>query len=232
MSGRVQELINNTEVEEKMAAIKTQRDTRHWIITGVIAVACLAVGVGIGVSISGDSESTHIETKTQTTTETDAVQEQVTADQAETREPEQKTAKVGEAVPVHTSNGDIEVSAVGFVNSQSAYDQFSLSSMISDGKGIGILLMTVTNVSYDDQYNPGYVLLDPDVRVEDEKGVTISPKNEGYGYDGYEDAPGGFFPLADGQTKNICVYYVIDAELSEITLVAGDTTVQIPVTSE
>lgn len=140
-----------------------------------------------------------------------------------------RQATIGEVIPVSTDRGNFNVTINGFEDSQSMYDQFAQYEAIDDGLRIGLLLLTVENVTYDTgDYDTMFI--EGDVYVEDSDGITINPMNGAYDYGQYEAAPGYAFDCVQGQTKRVAVPFQIPEGLTDVTVVIGDNVVPVQIT--
>ena len=100
---------------------------------------------------------------------------------------------------------------------------------LAEGDVGGILLLLVENVSYEDQYNEGFVSFSPDVYVKDSSGITLSPLGSGTNYGQYASASGAYAQLPVGQKSRFAVLYDVSPAMDAVTVVAGDTAVDVSV---
>lgn len=158
--------------------------------------------------------------------------QQSASDNSETGNPEpteanNKTAKVGETIPVTTKYGDLEITVNGFEISDYMTDQFARYDQVKDGLNVGLLLLTVKNVSY--QYNDDYVSLSTDVYVNDGNGVSMTPMSSSLDYGEYKGAAGAYFECREGQSVYVAVLYQLDPSTTEVVANIGGTQVTVPV---
>lgn len=133
----------------------------------------------------------------------------------------------GDVVTVGGKYGELKLTVDGFELNDTIRDRYGNDEVGADNT-IGILYLTVENVSYDDSYNPGYVSLDSEVYLQDPDGVTLNPLSSGFGIGQYASAPGAFFYCAKGQKVRVAVEYVVPKNVESVVLVAQDAKVTIP----
>lgn len=146
------------------------------------------------------------------------------ADQEETL-----TGAVGDRIEMTTTAGDIAITVDGFETNQAITDEFVELGHIEDGKSVGLLKMTVENISFDAQ-NGGYVPLSDIVYVKDESGVTMNVLDRGKGASGeYEYAVWGQYKHPEGATMRVAMPLVTSPSTVEVTAVVGGREVPVPV---
>ena len=137
-------------------------------------------------------------------------------------------ASIGDEIPVSTKYGNLKVTVEGFETSADMTAN-SFSDTLTEGDMLGLLLLLVENVSYEDQYNQNSIALAPDVYVKDPSGVTLNPLSSSTDYGKYRGAAGGYAELPVGQKARIAVFYDVSPDMESVTVVAGNTSVDVPV---
>lgn len=158
---------------------------------------------------------------------------EVTEDAASPSEEEPKTAEVGEAIPVEAIDGDLNVTVEGFEDSNYMTTSGALSSVVFEGKHVGVLLLAVENVSYEYPDVSGqdhYVDLNPYVVLKGEDGVGISVMDTAIDYGEYVGAAGAFFVCPKGQSMHVALLYQIDPGTKTVVASIDGTDVEVPVT--
>lgn len=145
---------------------------------------------------------------------------------------EPKTAEVGEAVPVQTKNGDIEITVDAFEDNAKATDAMAEYGHISDGQRIGLLKVVVKNVSYEakDSSLADYIDLTSGVSVIDAEGISLNDLSSAFDIGEYAGAAGGMVECKQGESKRAAIFYPTDVGATEVTVKAGDYTISVPVT--
>lgn len=136
---------------------------------------------------------------------------------------------VGEPMTVQTGKGDLEITVDGFETSADMRERFSSFETIKKGKTIGMLLLKVKNVSYEDEINEGYVMLGSDVYPIDAEGVSLDSLSMVYDYGEYSGAAGADFECGVGQAKREALFYVVDDDITEITISVAGTEIPVDV---
>jgi hypothetical protein len=199
------------EIKDNQSKLSTAMLTRRGFIS-LTALSTLAlVGCGSESSSTDDEESS-------------------SSDTADTPEEEQPTeAAVGDVVAVSTEYGDVNVTIDGFETSQSMTDDFRSYGEITDSEVVGVLMLVLENVSFDDGYNEGFVALDEVFRVEDPDGISVSYMNSGYDYGQYKCAAGAFAECAIGETARFAIMYAMSPSITQVTVVFPDVNTTVPV---
>lgn len=141
-------------------------------------------------------------------------------------------AKVGDEVTVSSKNGDLIITVIGVETSEKLRDRFSRSGHVPDGKTVGLLLLTVENVSYN-QEGTDRIELDPNVTLVDPAtGVTLTPMGTGTSYEDYQDATGGGTRLPVGQKRKVSVPYVVDSSMTKASVHADNTIIDVDVVAK
>lgn len=126
----------------------------------------------------------------------------------------------GKTVDVKTEVGDLKVDIEGI--SKSGWNSFDTS--IDKGDDVFLLKCLVENVSYNDEYNPGFISLNICVSVQDESGILIQPYGTAYDTGSYIAGAGAFFQLPQGAKSKVAIPYVISKNTSRVlvTIASND----------
>lgn len=125
-----------------------------------------------------------------------------------------KMIEFGETVKVSCEYGDAQITFEDVEVSEewTGYAEDELS----DDQEIIILKLVVKSLTYDDEWNPGFMGLDNYIWVKDMGGITITPMDSAWEYAGYDAAAGGFFEIRKNETKKVVVPYVISKDCEGI----------------
>lgn len=146
---------------------------------------------------------------------------------------EVKTAEIGEAVPISTNYGDLEVTVEAFEDNAKASEFMLKYNHVKDTQHIGLLKLVVNNISYENINSsmPDYVDLSPVVYVTGQDGININAMNSAIDVDEYKAAAGAFFECPKGQSMRIATFHQIDAGLESVIVHIGECTVSVPVSA-
>lgn len=140
--------------------------------------------------------------------------------------PEPQSASVGEKIEASTQYGDLIVSVDGFTFDEKSTAQLAEFGQIQEGKSVGLLQLTVENVSFN--YNDGYIPLDEIVYAEDESGIALSVMSTSHNNgQEYQTVAGGYYKHPQGKTMRVAIPYVTDPTATAITAVVGN--IEVPV---
>ncbi|MFU0811954.1 MAG: hypothetical protein ACFWTL_09935 [Atopobium sp.] len=137
---------------------------------------------------------------------------------------------IGDVLAVTTKKGDVNVTVNGFDISQSLTEENQKYKLIDADHAWGILMLTVENVSYEDENNPGWILLDDYVlHVKDTDGVSLAPLHTGQAYGDYEASGAGAIECDQGEKIRVAVCYSVDPSLSSVDVVTIDNSATVHV---
>lgn len=110
--------------------------------------------------------------------------------------------------------GEVKVSIDGFMMDKNY-----------EGEAFGRMLLKLENISYDDEWNPGFVSIDQFIRVLDGTGMTIDPSSSCGDYKNYSPAAGAYAECSQGQKRRLCIEYLQDIKISyaQIMMTDGET---------
>lgn len=190
---------------------------RKIVALGTIAALTLTLAACGGSSASGAGNSTG--------------SAETVSDESKEATPEKKEeptpANIGDEISVSTEYGDLKVTVEGLDRSKSLYDTINYDGSVPAGQSIYALRLIVKNVSYNDSYNKGFVDLNNALRLEDADGITVNPMSSAYEYGEYSLFAGAFGELAEGQTVRAVIEYQSSADLSNATVLVGDSAVSV-----
>ena len=198
----------------------------------IVAAAMVAALTLVGCSETGEPSQTNQQIG-QTETDEDANSNQPVENEgaAPTPKLDRSSASVGEAIPVSTDYGDLNVTIDGFMRSASVSERERERGDLPDGMSMCILTMLVENVSYDSSHGSDSVFLDGYIYVNDPDGITINAEGSAGDYGQYEAAPGYAFGCNIGQKKRIAVPFVVSDTVNEVTVVTDSHEIVVPVTN-
>ncbi len=143
-----------------------------------------------------------------------------------------KTAEVGQRITFDTQDGQLAATVEGFVVSKQQTDYYIEHGDLPSDMAIGLLKLIIENVSYDNGHDE-YVSLDPALYCEGEDGVGMVARSDCYEYGGgYATIAGAYLELREGQSKRIALPYDVDPNIASVTVVAGDTEIEVDVVQE
>ena len=145
-----------------------------------------------------------------------------------------QNANLGDSIAVSTNKGDYNVVVNGFSTSKKMTEEKARQDGSSEGEAIGLLLLTVENVSYNDTDITDSIELEPDVSVVDSEGVTLHAEDWSLDYGKYDGAAGGYaHNVKQGQTKRVAVFYSVDASETTVDVVVGNSIIKaVPVAAD
>lgn len=143
--------------------------------------------------------------------------------------PSPEQASVGDRIELSTKYGDIAVTVDGFVLNEKMAEDFAKYGQIQEGKTVGLLQLTVENVSFKMNDN-GDIPLSDFVYAEDSSGVAMTVMDSAFNNgDEYRPIAGGYCTCQQGKTIRVAIPCVADPVTTEVTAVAGDYEVKVPV---
>ena len=187
-------------------------------------LAYAAIAATMAVTLAGCANS---ETQSQESTEQQQ-QQTVTENQApEKTGPIQ--ASIGDTIDVSTDYGDIAVTIDGFVFDDAMASSFAEYGQMQEGRTVGLLQMTVENVSFDYDDYDGIPLSDF-VYAEDSSGVAMTVMSSAINNGNeYQPIAGGYYSCQQGKTMRVAIPYVANPEMTEVTAVVGDYEVPVQI---
>lgn len=121
--------------------------------------------------------------------------------------------QIGEAVPLSCEYGDIKLCVEGAENTDWAYPDNETA-----GHKVVVLLCTVENISYFDEWNPDFVDSNYFVSVKDSDGYNIETDSSGSIYKIYNEAPSGCMTLREGEKGRFAIPYCVPIDETTLTI--------------
>lgn len=138
-------------------------------------------------------------------------------------------ASVGDTIDVSTVYGDIAVTIDGFAFDDAMASSFAEYGQMQEGRTVGLLQMTVENVSFDYDDYDGIPLSDF-VYAEDSSGVAMTVMSSAINNGNeYQPIAGGYYSCQQGKTMRVAIPYIANPEMAEVTAVVGDYEVPVQV---
>lgn len=130
---------------------------------------------------------------------------------------------VGQKVKLNTEKGDVELSLDGFARTKEDISGLKELGIVSESQTVGYLLFTISNISrpIGEDY-ADYMRFDELATVEDPSGITLDAFDYSGDYPGYSGVGAGVFGVYSdstvdvGQSKHMCVPYLIDSATQEV----------------
>lgn len=130
---------------------------------------------------------------------------------------------VGQKVKLNTEKGDVELSLDGFARTKEDISGLKELGIVSESQTVGYLLFTISNISrpIGEDY-ADYMRFDELATVEDPSGITLDAFDYSGDYPGYSGVGAGVFGVYSdstvdvGQSKRMCVPYLIDSSTQEV----------------
>lgn len=132
---------------------------------------------------------------------------------------------VGQKVKLNTEKGDVELSLDGFARTKEDISGLKELGIVSESQTVGYLLFTISNISrpIGEDY-ADYMRFDELATVEDPSGITLDAFDYSGDYPGYSGVGAGVFGVYSdstvdvGQSKHMCVPYLIDSATQEVVV--------------
>lgn len=139
-----------------------------------------------------------------------------------------QNASLGDEIEVSTAKGNYNLTVDGFNVYDPSKDEISKYGSSEDKQPLGILFLTVQNVSYNSSNGDDSIALGSDVYVTDPDDVTLNISDGAFQVGKYDAAAGGYATqVKQGQTKRVAIFILIDLPLEEVTVHAGNSVVTI-----
>ncbi len=139
-----------------------------------------------------------------------------------------QNVSLGDEIGVSTAEGNYNLTVDGFNVYDPSKDEINKYGSSEDKQPLGILFLTVQNVSYNSPNGDDSIALGSDVYVTDSDGVTLNISDGAFQVGKYDAAAGGYATqVKQGQTKRVAIFILIDLPLEEVTVHAGNSVVTI-----
>ena len=139
-----------------------------------------------------------------------------------------QNASLGDEIEVSTAEGNYNLTVDGFNVYDPSKDEINKYGSSEDKQPLGILFLTVQNVSYNSPNGDDSIALGSDVYVTDPDDVTLNISDGAFQVGKYDAAAGGYATqVKQGQTKRVAIFILIDLPLEEVTVHAGNSVVTI-----
>lgn len=133
---------------------------------------------------------------------------------------------VGQKVKLSTEKGDVELALDGFARTKGDISGLQELGIVSESQTVGYLLFTISNISRPagEDY-ADYMRFNELATVEDSSGITLDAFDYSGDYPGYSGVGAGVFGVYSdstvdvGQSKRMCVPYLIDSATQEVMVV-------------
>lgn len=142
--------------------------------------------------------------------------------------------KPGTEVTIESDSGEYTVIVERFVDSEDMNTNDVMAIDRMEGYRIGLLLMTVKNVSYDNPLlnwsgEERFIDMSPDVHVEDDNGVTMTTMGSSTDYGPYKGAAGGFLHCEEGQAIKTALFCQVPDGTDSAIAVVGNVKVNLKI---
>lgn len=139
-----------------------------------------------------------------------------------------QNVSLGDEIEVSTAEGNYNLTVDGFNVYDPSKDEINKYGSSEDKQPLGILFLTVQNVSYNSPNGDDSIALGSDVYVTDPDDVTLNISDGAFQVGKYDAAAGGYATqVKQGQTKRVAIFILIDLPLEEVTVHAGNSVVTI-----
>ena len=131
-------------------------------------------------------------------------------------------ASLGQMIEVDTELGKLEITIEGIKKNDTWTGYEREDGQMTEDHYVATLTYSVKNISYYDEYNPGFVAFDRAITVMDQDGYSIDPEGTGYDYAGYSTAAAAFDELGQGEQKRLVTGYVLKSTDTYVEIAVGN----------